>query len=120
MATDETTERVRKMNQQLTPDHILELGLGFWGSKALLSAVEMGVCTKRSSARAMRMKPTTPAHSHRDTSTRTPFLGPCARSRLPGWVTSLARRALGGNDDAPRGVLPSITTTSHDVLLGLR
>src|SRR5688572_7759843 len=31
------------MNQQVTPDHILQLGLGFWGSKALLSAVEIGV-----------------------------------------------------------------------------
>lgn len=31
------------MNDQLTPDHILQLGLGFWGSKALLSAVELDV-----------------------------------------------------------------------------
>lgn len=31
------------MNDQLTPDHILQLGLGFWGSKTLLSAVELGV-----------------------------------------------------------------------------
>lgn len=29
-----------------TPDHILEVGLGFWGSKALLSAVEMEVFTE--------------------------------------------------------------------------
>lgn len=29
----------------LTPDGILQLGLGFWGSKALLSAVELGVFT---------------------------------------------------------------------------
>lgn len=28
-----------------TPDAILQLGLGFWGSKALLSAVELGVFT---------------------------------------------------------------------------
>src|SRR3954462_3518433 len=28
---------------QVTPDAILQLGLGFWGSKALLSAVELGV-----------------------------------------------------------------------------
>jgi len=28
---------------QLTPDAILELGFGFWGSKALLSGVELGV-----------------------------------------------------------------------------
>jgi hypothetical protein len=27
----------------VTPDAILELGLGFWGSKALLSAIELGV-----------------------------------------------------------------------------
>lgn len=26
-----------------TPDHIMELGFGFWGSKALLSAVKLGV-----------------------------------------------------------------------------
>jgi len=29
-----------------TPDHILQLGMGFWGSKALLSAVELGVFTE--------------------------------------------------------------------------
>src|ERR1700761_2718805 len=28
---------------QPDPEHILNLGLGFWGSKALLSAVELGV-----------------------------------------------------------------------------
>lgn len=28
---------------QLKPDHILELGFGFWGSKALLSATELGL-----------------------------------------------------------------------------
>jgi hypothetical protein len=31
------------MNDQIAPDHILQLGLGFWGSKALLSAVELSV-----------------------------------------------------------------------------
>ena len=30
-------------DQQVTPDAIMQLGLGFWGSKALLSAVELGV-----------------------------------------------------------------------------
>jgi hypothetical protein len=30
----------------LTPDHILQTGLAFWSSKALLSAVEMGVFTE--------------------------------------------------------------------------
>lgn len=31
------------MDQPITPDHIMQLGLGFWGSKVLLSAVEVGV-----------------------------------------------------------------------------
>ena len=31
------------MNEQLTPDKIMELGTAFWGSKTLLSAVELGV-----------------------------------------------------------------------------
>jgi hypothetical protein len=31
------------MTGQLTPDRILELGYGFWGARALLSAVELGV-----------------------------------------------------------------------------
>ena len=30
----------------LTPAAILELGLGFWGSKTLLSAIELGVFTE--------------------------------------------------------------------------
>lgn len=34
------------MSKQLTPDGILQLGMGFWGSKALLSAVELGVFTE--------------------------------------------------------------------------
>lgn len=34
------------MSTHPTPDHILQLGLGFWGSKTLLSAVEMGVFTE--------------------------------------------------------------------------
>jgi hypothetical protein len=29
-----------------TPEHILQLGLGFWGSKTLLSAVELGLFTE--------------------------------------------------------------------------
>ncbi len=32
-------------NHTATPDSILQLGLGFWGSKALLSAVELGLFT---------------------------------------------------------------------------
>jgi hypothetical protein len=34
------------MNAPLTPDHIMQLGLGFWASKTLLSAVELGLFTK--------------------------------------------------------------------------
>lgn len=33
------------MSQEITPDRILQLGLGFWGPKTLLSAVELGVFT---------------------------------------------------------------------------
>ena len=31
------------MTQPATPERILQLGLAFWGSKTLLSAVELGV-----------------------------------------------------------------------------
>lgn len=34
------------MNNALTPDAILQLGLGFWASKTLLSAVELGLFTE--------------------------------------------------------------------------
>ncbi|HJU06222.1 MAG TPA: methyltransferase [Nitrospiraceae bacterium] len=34
------------MKSELTPEYILQLGFGFWGSKALLSAVELGVFTE--------------------------------------------------------------------------
>lgn len=33
-------------DRQLTPDRIMQLGLGFWGSKALLSAIELGLFTE--------------------------------------------------------------------------
>jgi hypothetical protein len=33
------------MNKPPTPDVIMQLGLGFWGSKTLLSAVEIGLFT---------------------------------------------------------------------------
>jgi hypothetical protein len=33
------------MSAHVTPEHILQLGFGFWGSKALLSAVELGLFT---------------------------------------------------------------------------
>ena len=34
------------MDENLTPEPILSLGLGFWASKTLLSAVELGVFTE--------------------------------------------------------------------------
>jgi O-methyltransferase domain/Dimerisation domain len=34
------------MTQELTPDKIMQLGLGFWGSKTLLSAIELGLFTE--------------------------------------------------------------------------
>lgn len=34
------------MNVPVAPDHIMQLGLGFWGSKTLLSAVELGLFTE--------------------------------------------------------------------------
>jgi hypothetical protein len=34
------------MTKDVTPDRIVQLGLGFWGPKALLSAVELGVFTE--------------------------------------------------------------------------
>ena len=37
------------MAGSVSPDGILQLGLGFWGSKALLSAVELGVFTELAS-----------------------------------------------------------------------
>ena len=37
------------MTGSVSPDGILQLGLGFWGSKALLSAVELGVFTELAS-----------------------------------------------------------------------
>lgn len=39
----------RVAGKQVTPDAILQLGLGFWGSKALLSAVELGLFTELAS-----------------------------------------------------------------------
>ena len=34
------------MSDHPTPQHILQIGLGFWPSKVLLSAVEMGLFTE--------------------------------------------------------------------------
>ena len=34
------------VTRQLVPDRIMQLGFGFWGSKTLLSAVELGLFTE--------------------------------------------------------------------------
>jgi hypothetical protein len=34
------------MTQERTPENIMQLGLGFWGSKTLLSAIELGLFTE--------------------------------------------------------------------------
>ena len=34
------------MGKELTPENIMQLGLGFWGSKTLLSAIELGLFTE--------------------------------------------------------------------------
>src|SRR5262245_15693298 len=34
------------MDQAVTPDAIMQLGFGYWGSKTLLSAVELGLFTE--------------------------------------------------------------------------
>ena len=43
--TDQLT-RTETSEPQVTPDAILQLGMGFWASKTLLSAVELGVFTQ--------------------------------------------------------------------------
>jgi hypothetical protein len=39
-------EGEKRMNAPVTPDNIMQLGLGFWASKTLLSAVELGLFTE--------------------------------------------------------------------------
>ena len=34
------------MSEHPTPEHIMQVGLGFWASKTLLSAIEMGLFTE--------------------------------------------------------------------------
>jgi O-methyltransferase domain/Dimerisation domain len=40
------------MTKQLSPERLLSLGMGFWGAKALLSAVEFGLFTRLALGRA--------------------------------------------------------------------
>jgi hypothetical protein len=42
----EKTSPLAASSEPLTPEGILQLGLGFWASKTLLSAVELGVFTE--------------------------------------------------------------------------
>ena len=42
----ETTAAPARTGAQLSPEHIMQVGLGFWASKALLSAVEMELFTE--------------------------------------------------------------------------
>jgi precorrin-6B methylase 2 len=42
-----------KTAEGVTPDAIVQLGLGFWGSKTLLSAIELGVFTELADAGAL-------------------------------------------------------------------
>ena len=55
-----------------TPDGIMQLGLGFWGAKTLLSAVELGLFTELAAGPATRGRPAPAAGS-----------APARRPRLP-------------------------------------
>jgi len=46
----------RASDPGVTPEQILQLGLGFWGSKTLLSAVELGVFTEIADGRRWAVK----------------------------------------------------------------
>ena len=39
----------------ITPESIMQLGLGFWGSKTLLSAIELGLFTELAKASEDKM-----------------------------------------------------------------
>jgi hypothetical protein len=41
-----STETAMTSDKAITPESIMQLGLGFWGSKTLLSAIELGVFTE--------------------------------------------------------------------------
>src|SRR5918999_766 len=45
-AGDVYEEREGKVSAQVDPSHIMQVGMGFWGSKTLLSAVELELFTK--------------------------------------------------------------------------
>ena len=34
------------MQANISPDKFIQMGMGFWASKTLMSAVELGVCTE--------------------------------------------------------------------------
>src|SRR5262245_18781127 len=41
----QATKLLAMPRPEVTPDHIMQIGMGFWASKTLLSAVELGVFT---------------------------------------------------------------------------
>jgi hypothetical protein len=51
--TDGPQATAAEQAAQVTPDAILQLGLGFWGSKTLLSALELGVFSELARAGAL-------------------------------------------------------------------
>ena len=48
MSDFRTEESELNLQTDPSPEHIMQIGLGFWASKALLSAVEMGVFSELS------------------------------------------------------------------------
>src|SRR5438874_8709059 len=46
MTTQETTDGRNDMSEQIDPSHIMQVGMGFWASKTLLSAVELELFTR--------------------------------------------------------------------------
>ena len=46
IARDPVSRETCGMSEHLTPERILQTGLAFWGSKTLLSAIELGVFTE--------------------------------------------------------------------------
>src|SRR3954466_1113300 len=53
VSTGAGTEAVVEQSQEVTPDAIMQLGFAFWGSKTLLSAIELGVFTELADAGAL-------------------------------------------------------------------
>jgi len=52
-------------NTAITPESIMQLGLGFWGSKTLLSAIELGLFTELAKAPLSKCQIPTEGRSQR-------------------------------------------------------